>query len=342
MQTRGHGEPLAPGALPSDSGDAPERIESMQLINVDSQVDISKSLLRRFSTSLFGRVKVTNTSSENLPAPLYLVINTVIEPPIVPLNAEGLTDSGKPYYLLWPAQRGFLRPRRNVSAIVSLQLSDPNVDVNDIEMSVYYPRADARLYFFHNDHLGTPQRITDASQTVVWAADYQPFGSASLPVEMVTNNLRFPGQYFDAETGLHYNHFRDYDPTTGRYLQSDPIGLNGGLNSYLYVGGNPLRWVDRAGLVKPGGKFYIDITGHGTFKADGQEIPKDPHVDYTDPDKQKVRIRSEVDVGQLPKKERATAMRKLNEMLQRIGRQFGQNVRDACEMRVRMQGLRRR
>jgi len=110
------------------------------------------------------------------------------------------------------------------------------------------PSGPAQVFYYHDDHLGTPNRITDDSGTVVWAANYEPFGSALVGVDIVANNLRFPGQYFDAETGLHYNYFRDYDPSIGRYLQSDPVGLRGGPSTFLYVGANPLYWIDPMGL----------------------------------------------------------------------------------------------
>jgi len=83
---------------------------------------------------------------------------------------------------------------------------------------------------------------------VVWQAAYLPFGQAQIVTGTVTNNLRFPGQYFDAETGLHYNWNRFYDPEVGRYISADPIGLAGGMNLYAYVGGNPVNWIDPFGL----------------------------------------------------------------------------------------------
>jgi RHS repeat-associated protein len=106
----------------------------------------------------------------------------------------------------------------------------------------------ANTYYYHNDHLGTPQKMTDASGTVVWAADYKPFGEATITVSMITNNLRFPGQYYDAETGLLYNLNRDYNSMIGRCVQADPIGISGGINLYTYADDNPLVNVDPLGL----------------------------------------------------------------------------------------------
>ncbi|WP_210036556.1 RHS repeat-associated core domain-containing protein [Methylocaldum gracile] len=102
--------------------------------------------------------------------------------------------------------------------------------------------------YLHPNHLGAPLVATNENGEVVWQANYEPFGQASLVNPSVTLNLRLPGQYFDAETGLYQNWHRDYDPSLGRYLQSDPIGLAGGINTYAYVENNPLLYVDPQGL----------------------------------------------------------------------------------------------
>lgn len=103
------------------------------------------------------------------------------------------------------------------------------------------------IYYIHADHLGTPQKLTNGAGSVVWDGVFDPFGNPTSITGSVTLNLRFPGQYFDAETGLHQNWNRDYDPTIGRYVESDPIGLEGGINPYSYALGNPLRRTDRDG-----------------------------------------------------------------------------------------------
>lgn len=104
------------------------------------------------------------------------------------------------------------------------------------------------FYYYVTDHLGTPARIVNSSNTVIWEAEYLPFGEADITQESVENNLRFPGQYYDSESGLHYNWHRYYDSKQGRYVQSDPIGLHGGWNTYAYVGSNPVVYTDPYGL----------------------------------------------------------------------------------------------
>ncbi|MET0028732.1 MAG: RHS repeat-associated core domain-containing protein [Candidatus Thiodiazotropha sp.] len=108
------------------------------------------------------------------------------------------------------------------------------------------------LAYLHTDHLGTVVKATDQAQNVVWDAVRRPFGERAVEVAQVEVLLGFAGQYFDQESGNFYNYFRDYDPTTGRYLQSDPIGLGGGINTYAYVGGNPIGYADPFGLRGPG------------------------------------------------------------------------------------------
>jgi RHS repeat-associated protein len=106
------------------------------------------------------------------------------------------------------------------------------------------------LYYVHNDHLGTPQVMTDRGGSIVWHATYDPFGMADVDTaSTIEMNVRFPGQYFDIETGLQYNYFRYYDPISGRFITSDPIGLDGGINLFAYVKNNPNKYFDPYGLL---------------------------------------------------------------------------------------------
>jgi len=134
-------------------------------------------------------------------------------------------------------------------------------------------------YYYQNDHLGTPQKLLNQSGVVVWSATYDSFGKATVDAaSTVSNNLRFPGQYEDGETGLHYNWMRYYDPLRGRYVTSDPIRLLGGVNFYIYVGGNPLAGIDPKGLFKVHGNWCgPDWTG-------GRIKQYDPHHPYLPPD----------------------------------------------------------
>ncbi|WP_161629876.1 RHS repeat-associated core domain-containing protein [Desulfogranum japonicum] len=109
-------------------------------------------------------------------------------------------------------------------------------------------KTSGEIFFFHNDHLGTPNIITDTSGTAVWVTVYNAFGKATVQTGQIENNLRFPGHYYDSETDKHYNWHRFYDPSIGRYISADPIGLNGGVNLYAYVEENPINWFDCEGL----------------------------------------------------------------------------------------------
>lgn len=109
------------------------------------------------------------------------------------------------------------------------------------------------VLFVHADHLGTPRAVSNGA-TVLWRWEGEAFGNTAPneqlagPSRKLTLPLRFPGQYADSETGTFYNYFRDYSPSIGRYVESDPIGLYAGPNTYAYVGGNPLSLIDSLGL----------------------------------------------------------------------------------------------
>ncbi|MGF1631839.1 MAG: RHS repeat-associated core domain-containing protein, partial [Kiloniellaceae bacterium] len=134
------------------------------------------------------------------------------------------------------------------SPMVTLAANDNGSVAADAVRFVGGPGGAADIAYLHNDHLGTPQAMTDAGGQLLWWRDQTPFGQTVAEGGFSASPLRFPGQYADAESGLAYNYFRDYDPALGRYIQSDPIGLGGGLNTYGYVEANPLQYVDPEGL----------------------------------------------------------------------------------------------
>jgi RHS repeat-associated protein len=132
-----------------------------------------------------------------------------------------------------------------------------------------FMKQGANYYFYHNDHLGTPQKMTNLSGAIVWQATYDAFGKATVDAaSSITSNLRFPGQYFDAETGLHYNWNRYYDPNTGRYVTEDPIGLIQMTNRYTYVENRPINYIDPEGkiLVQVGEAVVIGIGVYYIYK----------------------------------------------------------------------------
>ncbi|MEM7171867.1 MAG: RHS repeat-associated core domain-containing protein [Pseudomonadota bacterium] len=109
--------------------------------------------------------------------------------------------------------------------------------------------APTEVSYLHNDQLGRPQKMTDSTGLITSDRTQRPFGETVTDSGLDSTPIRFPGQYADAETGLSYNYFRDYDPSLGRYVTSDPIGLRGGNNTYGYVGGNPLNRFDPDGQI---------------------------------------------------------------------------------------------
>ncbi|WP_088500398.1 polymorphic toxin type 47 domain-containing protein [Pseudomonas helleri] len=144
------------------------------------------------------------------------------------------------------------------------------------------------IAWYQCDHLGTPMELTDQRGEIAWSATYQAWGLAkekrtdSAIRENIRNPLRFQGQYFDTETGLHYNRYRYYDPQVGRFISKDPIGFAGGLNVYAYAP-NPVGWVDPFGLAKLTHAPDFDTARVQALKNAGMTNPENVTLSKYDP-----------------------------------------------------------
>ena len=151
--------------------------------------------------------------------------------------------------------------------------------------------TDQKLAYTEADHLNTPRVVIDPERNVAiwnWAIQAEPFGDSQPNQDpdqddkAFTLDLRLPGQRYDSATGLDQNDQRDYDPRSGRYIQSDPIGLNGGMNPFFYASGNPLMNIDPLGLFEwpslPQG-VVNGTAGFGDTLSFGVSFPKKQTVD---------------------------------------------------------------
>lgn len=142
-------------------------------------------------------------------------------------------------------------PLARVDALVAGAIADVTIDK---------ARSSSRVYHFHTDPVGTPLELTDEAGELEWAGKYSAWGRVehgedAMLLERTEQPLRYPGQYADKGTGLHYNTFRYYDPDVGRFVSQDPIGLSGGLNLYAYAS-NPTAWIDPWGWISESAPGY--------------------------------------------------------------------------------------
>jgi len=150
-------------------------------------------------------------------------------------------------------------------------LVEETIWLGDVPVATLRPNGSSvSIYYVHTDHLNTPRKVAQSSSggQLAWRWDADPFGTAAPnqnPSGLGTfaYNLRFPGQYYMAETGLNQNVNRDYDPLTGKYVESDPIGLRAGINTYAYVRSQPTLLADSTGLDVNPKQTCIDGLGIG-------------------------------------------------------------------------------
>lgn len=163
------------------------------------------------------------------------------------------------------------------SGYTRLYLYEPDSFVPLMQLVQYAQQTSKKVYYYHTDQTGTPRELTSSENgEIVWRACYKAWGKIQTEIptkpqdnrEIIFQPLRFQGQYYDAESGLHYNRHRYYDPDIGRFITPDPIGLAGGENPYQYAPSTTV-WTDPLGLMPqpiPGGNS--GTIGHATYQID--------------------------------------------------------------------------
>lgn len=187
-------------------------------------------------------------------------------------SALNLPSEHRPFSLLFPNPRDHRNSRAQIflfSGMQPLGINREYIYLNG--QPIAQINADESITYLHTDHLGTPRIASDSTGASVWAWDSDAFGVGA-PSGTATVNLRFAGQYYDDESGLHYNWNRYYDPETGRYISSDPIGLAGGLNTFAYTGANPVMYVDPEGTFFWFGPVLAGAGSFGTGYGAGETL----------------------------------------------------------------------
>lgn len=163
------------------------------------------------------------------------------------------TVNGETTYFIYSSE-GLIAELDQTGKITKAYGWEPDTDWGTSPLWVAIPTVDQTLqnasyHYLITDHTGTPQLAVNSNGEQSWKIQSDAFGNSILDEHnQITLNLRFAGQYYDGESGLSYNYQRDYDPRTGRYIEADPIGLAGGLNTFAYAGNNPLSYIDPYGL----------------------------------------------------------------------------------------------
>ncbi|ARN20016.1 hypothetical protein A4W93_08865 [Piscinibacter gummiphilus] len=212
--------------------------------------------IQRFRYDALGRlVQVRDGADQPIAEYAYDPFDNRLVKDVFRRNGAALATPERTLYV--HGEEGLLAEADGTGAVRAEYGWDPNSDWQTNPVFIRTrgtgDAADTFRYaYFHNDHIGTPLRATDKAGVVVWRADYTSDGVATLAAEnQIESNLRFPGQYHDAETGLHYNLRRYYDPKAARYITPDPLGIDGSFNLYGYAGADPINQTDPTGEIVP-------------------------------------------------------------------------------------------